>query len=108
MECRFDILCAASAQNPASIREDAALWAMWQSLLSYYEDGTWLEDYMRDERGELPANLKRGVLSEDGVYNLLSDVQQSHTEIREEVMKRPCGRYTGRDGQAEGEDGGAC
>ena len=26
-----------------------------------------------DERGELPARLNRGVLSEDGLYNLLQD-----------------------------------
>ena len=42
-------------------------------LLESYFGGQWLADYMADERGELPQNLKRGVLSQDGLWNLLSD-----------------------------------
>ena len=41
------------------------------SLERYMASGQWLADYQADERGELPRNLKRGVLSEDGLYNLL-------------------------------------
>ena len=43
-----------------------------QELTDYYFGGQWLADYQADERGELPADLKRGVLSEDGVWNLLT------------------------------------
>ena len=43
-----------------------------QELTDYYLGGQWLADYQADERGELPADLKRGVLSEDGVWNLLT------------------------------------
>ena len=43
-----------------------------QALLDYYESGQWLQDYEADERGELPRNLKRGVLSQDGLWELLS------------------------------------
>ncbi|MBR2045565.1 MAG: DUF4298 domain-containing protein [Agathobacter sp.] len=46
-----------------------------QALKLYLESGQWLEDYESDERGELPLELKRGVLSEDGLYNLLVDVE---------------------------------
>ena len=35
--------------------------------------GKWQEDYEADEAGKVPADLKRGVLSEDGLYNLLHD-----------------------------------
>ena len=42
-----------------------------QALLDYYESGQWLQDYEADERGELPRNLKRGVLSQDGLWELL-------------------------------------
>lgn len=31
----------------------------------------WKEDFAMDEAGEFPDRLKRGVLSEDGIYNLL-------------------------------------
>ena len=37
--------------------------------------GMWLLDYECDERGGLPSDLKRGVLSEDMLYNLLCDVK---------------------------------
>ncbi|MBR3538822.1 MAG: DUF1653 domain-containing protein [Eubacterium sp.] len=40
-------------------------------LEAYYTTGQWREDYEADERGELPPDLKRGVLSQDGLYNLL-------------------------------------
>ena len=43
-----------------------------RELTDYYLGGQWLADYQADERGELPADLKRGVLSEDGVWNLLT------------------------------------
>ena len=43
-------------------------------LEKYQASGQWLKDYKCDERGELPKNLKRGVLSEDGLYNLLCDL----------------------------------
>ena len=40
-------------------------------LIAYYESGQWLRDYEADERGELPRDLKRGVLSQDGLWDLL-------------------------------------
>ena len=45
-------------------------------LEAYYTSGLWLSDYEADERGELPKNLKRGVLSQDGLYDLLSDTEE--------------------------------
>ena len=53
-----------------------------RELTAYYEGGMWLEDYERDERGELPWDLKRGVLSEDGVYHLLLRLQPYMDEER--------------------------
>lgn len=44
-------------------------------LADYMDSGLWLQDYQRDERGELPPTLKRGVLSEDGLYNLLAEIK---------------------------------
>ena len=46
--------------------------AISPELIAYYESGQWLQDYEADERGELPRNLKRGVLSQDGLWELLS------------------------------------
>ena len=43
-----------------------------KELAAYYEDEDWREDFEADEAGKLPADLKRGVLSEDGIYDVLS------------------------------------
>ena len=46
-----------------------------EELIQYYTGGQWLRDYEADQRGELPPDLKRGVLSEDGLWNLLTNVE---------------------------------
>ncbi len=40
-------------------------------LDAYYTSGEWREDYEADERGEFPPDMKRGVLSQDALYDLL-------------------------------------
>ena len=40
-------------------------------LDAYYTSGQWRDDYEADERGEFPPDLKRGVLSQDALYDLL-------------------------------------
>lgn len=44
-----------------------------ETLRRYMDSGQWKADFEADERGLLPPGLKRGVLSEDGLYNLLSE-----------------------------------
>ncbi len=41
-------------------------------LEEYMESGQWLRDFEADEAGEIPAGVKRGVLSEDALYDLLT------------------------------------
>ncbi|MBR5590715.1 MAG: DUF4298 domain-containing protein [Anaerotignum sp.] len=67
MEKIFDKVQNGIAENNVSIEE------MVLELKIYYESGLWLSDYEADERGELPVGLKRGVLSQDGLYNLLCE-----------------------------------
>ena len=47
-----------------------------RELDRYYTGKDWKSDYAMDEKGELPAGLKRGVLSEDAVYDLLEQNQE--------------------------------
>ena len=47
-----------------------------QKLTNYYESPDWRSDFESDEHGELPKGLKRGVLSEDGIYNLLIEIEK--------------------------------
>ena len=42
------------------------------ALEHYYEGGCWKKDFEDDEAGLLPPGLKRGVLSEDAVWNVLT------------------------------------
>ena len=42
-------------------------------LNSYYGSDTWKQDFSDDEQGRLPKDLKRGVLSEDAIWNVLED-----------------------------------
>jgi len=44
-------------------------------LNAYYTSGQWREDYEADERGELPPDLKCGVLSQDALYDLLEGTE---------------------------------
>lgn len=43
------------------------------ALSNYYGSKDWKQDFNDDEAGRLPADLKRGVLSEDGIWNLLEE-----------------------------------
>lgn len=81
MERYYDVLSEAVKHNASYVKENYKLKRMFRKLVKYYESGKWLADYERDERGELPPTLKRGVLSEDGVYNLLSDIEQVSNHI---------------------------
>lgn len=65
-----------------------------ESLFGWYFNGCWMKDYDLDEKGLLPSDLKRGVLSEDTIYDLYEHVvgledslQMIRTEIAE-ILKR--------------------
>ena len=79
MERCFDTLRGAGAEQ---IRTDDALQKLLADLIDYYENGLWLHDYELDEQGLLPTTLKRGVLSQDAVYNFLDDLnEEDHDEV---------------------------
>ena len=71
MEQRYNNALAAikdgSAVSLKAVKEDVA------ELSKYYGSELWKQDFAADEAGKLPPDLKRGVLSEDGIWNLLSD-----------------------------------
>ena len=53
------------------------------ALDEYYGSGEWRQDFEDDEAGKLPQDLKRGVLSEDGIWNLLADCKELNERMRE-------------------------
>ena len=55
-------------------------------LSKYYGSPEWMEDFEADEDGKLPSDLKRGVLSEDGVYDLLTDNNETVSKLAEAII----------------------
>ena len=51
--------------------------------LEEYMGESWKDDFSLDEQGKLPADLKRGVLSEDGLFNLLEENRETLDILRE-------------------------
>ena len=60
-----------SAAGAGAAPADVAL------LKEYMDSGQWRLDYEADEAGEIPPALKRGVLSQDGLYNLLENLREA-------------------------------
>ena len=86
MEQRFDRVLA-FLKNPSdapdgylSVKEDIDM------LEQYYGSDEWKQDFADDEAGKLPDGLKRGVLSEDGLWNLLSDYRELQNEEDSDTM----------------------
>ncbi|MBQ8452661.1 MAG: DUF4298 domain-containing protein [Prevotella sp.] len=75
MEQSFDRLTAAAASLSTALDAFKRAKKDFKLLTAYY-DGKWIEDYEADEAGLLPADLKRGVLSEDGLWNLLGECRE--------------------------------
>ena len=73
MERLFDFALEAMKESPMSHDKYAMVKEAITTLSAYYGSDEWRKDYADDEAGFLPKNLKRGVLSEDGIWNLLSD-----------------------------------
>ena len=51
------------------------------TLKKYYES-QYMKDVMADKRNELPQDLKRGVLSEDAVHMLLTDLFELSNKMK--------------------------
>lgn len=67
-----------------AITEYEAVQPEIKQLEAYYTSKQWKEDLALDEAGKLPANLKRGILSEDGIYDML----ERNSELLERLNRR--------------------
>ena len=82
MESLFDKSEEVIKRMEAALKDFAALEHDIAKLENYYTSPQWRKDFEADEAGKLPKDLKRGVLSEDGIYDLLSDYQCLKDQIR--------------------------
>ena len=81
MELRMERAAKAVMELSAALDGYEAVMEDIVALQQYYGSEVWKRDYAADEAGLLPADLKRGVLSEDGVWNLLSDVNETNKRM---------------------------
>ena len=51
-----------------------------KSLSEYYKK-EWKEDYEADEQGKIPKDLKRGVLSQDTLFDLFEKLNEMKNDI---------------------------
>lgn len=54
-----------------------------ERLETYYTSRQWKDDFAADEAGMYPETLKRGILSEDGIYNMLERNRELLERIKE-------------------------
>lgn len=82
MEQLFDRASEAVAELLAALDKYQTAQEAIATLSAYYGSNEWKQDFADDEAGLLPAGLKRGVLSEDGLWNLLAEVRELEKRLK--------------------------
>ncbi len=83
LEATCDRGTEALAQLVRAAGEYQQLLPELQELEAYYLSPQWLEDRDADQAGQLPKDLKRGILAEDTIYDLLTDISAMKALLRE-------------------------
>ena len=83
MESLFDQSNEVIRRLEQAVDDFLALQPAIAKLEKYY-NSAWRTDFEADEKGKLPADLKRGVLSEDGLWNLLEKYQRLKERLADE------------------------
>ena len=78
----FDRASEAVTELSAALEKYQAAQEAIATLSAYYGSDEWKQDFSDDEAGLLPADLKRGVLSEDGIWNLLAEVRELDNRLK--------------------------
>ena len=66
-------------------------------LEQYYTSDLWMKDYEDDEAGKLPEDLKRGVLSQDAIDDMLND----DLELRGMILQELSGRHVPEEAESQ-------
>ena len=72
MEQLLDFVIEARKEQTISPERKERMQEAIGILSDYYSRKEWKQDFADDEAGLLPKDLKRGVLSEDGIWNVLN------------------------------------
>lgn len=90
MERCLDQASVAVMELSAALEKYVAAQEAIRALEAYYGGDDWRKDFEDDEAGKLPRDLKRGVLSEDGIWNVLVDNRQLNRQMQEVVKGARC------------------
>jgi len=85
MEERFNLASAAVKKLSEAVEEYAEVQQFLNELSDYLGSKEWKKDFAADEKGLLPPDLKRGVLSEDAIWNLLEECRNLNDRIAEVI-----------------------
>ena len=85
MEAAFDRVSLAVQMLESALDTWETVKVDIDRLTEYLESGGWREDFEADEAGLVPRDLKRGVLSEDGLYDLLADIVRASEHLKEQA-----------------------
>lgn len=83
MEARLNASSRALERLNEALYDFEALDADIEALSRYYGSEEWFSDLAAYERGELPREIRCGVLSEDLVYDLLCGIKELEERLRE-------------------------
>ena len=83
LENDFDLVRSVANDMDEALYNFAAVQRRIERLFQYQESGEWQKDFEADEKGELPKNMKRGILSEDALDELLTDVTLLRERMKE-------------------------
>ncbi len=87
MERRLNTALAAVKRLSTALDKWEAAQEAIAALDEYYGSDVWRQDLADDEAGLLPEGLKRGVLSEDGIWNMLSDYRELNERLQEAAAR---------------------
>ena len=92
LENDFDLVRSVADDLDGALYDFAAVQRRIERLFQYQESGEWQKDFEADEKGELPKNMKRGILSEDALDELLTDVTILRERMKELVSDVKVGK----------------
>ncbi len=73
MEQIYDQNALAVEELLRALEQYRTLQPSFQELEAYYLGPSWREDFIADRDGQIPKDTKRGILTEDAIYDLLID-----------------------------------
>ena len=88
MEQRLDRTLSAVGALESALEQYSSTMDDIAALEAYLGSPEWLCDRKADEAGQLPQDMKRGVLSEDAIWNLLERNRELRTEMKHITQTR--------------------